>query len=567
MKKDKLDALKRMEAQMKHIKIISGIALFALLMTGCSNDSSPVNTAPSVVGVKDIQCIVNTTVDFLDGVTALDKEDGDITPNLKISVIPSVEIENGYATFKEPGEYSVTYSITDSEGRTSQKNSFVDVVKREKYVDFVMPSGFYSETNGNAVLEKCGMINGEFVVKGTGQEVAEDIKISRKFDLKTNVQYTFKYSVKSNCSGKVIVLADGKECAELKLETGANFLTFKHIALDKEETHKNVEISLCLGKINNKVDLVISNVENEFPQQEGAIVDLTEDFSFAGRVNRRIENGVEGNCWPSEEGDEAILQITKATDHIWEGGMFINTGVEFKEGVTYYVSFDVANDEDRDFEVIVQRGQWDEYKYEILYSPDGHQEVEVTPDVSTKGALWVYVQSGTQVNRIVLSNFKVHEKLSAYGKNTYPIEDYVESHDSAFNTTFSSDEGGFKYNIEEFASLDSAQKVTTPTFYINGSGANYVLSFNAKASAPIEVIVAAPVKGGWDPTLMWNRIVLSSKMTNYTFFFNTNGADRDYTIVWQFGSGNNQRYENVEIEVQDVSISLRNNELDGSYER
>ena len=98
---------------------------------------------------------------------------------------------------------------------------------------------------------------------------------------------------------------------------------------------------------------------------------------------------------------------------------------------------------------------------------------------------------------------------------------------------------------------------------MNGSGGNYVLSFNAKASAPIELVVAAPVSGGWDPTLMWSRIYLSEKETNYTFFFNTNGSDRDYTVVWQFGSGNNQKYQNVEVEVNNVSISLKNIELDG----
>ena len=84
-----------------------------------------------------------------------------------------------------------------------------------------------------------------------------------------------------------------------------------------------------------------------------------------------------------------------------------------------------------------------------------------------------------------------------------------------------------------------------------------------KASEPIEVVVAAPVSGGWDPTLMWNRIYLSNKETNYTFFFNGNGSDRDYMVVWQFGSFNNQRYENVDVEVSKVSISLRNRELDG----
>ena len=335
-----------------------------------------------------------------------------------------------------------------------------------------------------------------------------------------------------------------------------------------EEERKNVEISLCLGSIVGDINLKITKLETEYPQEAGAIVDLTEDFSFAGRVVKRIENGVEGNCWSDLEGQTAVLEITTAKEgHIWEGGMFINTGIEIKAGVKYSVSFDIEADEDKPFEVIVQRGQWDEYKFKSFYSPDGHCAVDVTPDESTKGALWLYVQSGDQVNTIRMTNLKVEEHLAPTGKDSYLIEDYKESHAGGYHCTFSSELGNFRYNIDRFGSSDYDQKVTSPTFYVNGSGGNYVLSFKAKASAPIEVVIAAPVSGGWDPTLLWSRINLSEKETTYTFFFNTNGSDRDYTVVWQFGSMNNQKYENVGIEVSQVSISLRNTELDGSYER
>ena len=555
------------EVKMKQFKLFVLTTLLALTVTGCSKKEVATNAAPSIVGVKDIQCIVNTTVDCLDGVAALDKEDGDITPNLKITVTPHVDVVDGYATFTESGEYSINYVIVDSEGRTSQKNSFINVLTREEYVKFDMPSGFYYEENGNAKMNRCGMVNGNFIVEASGHEIAEDIKINRLFKLKTNIQYTFKYDIQSQCSGKITALADSVECAELKLNAGHNSISFKHIVLDEEE-RKNVEISLCLGSIVGDINLKITKLETEYPQEAGAIVDLTEDFSFAGRVVKRIENGVEGNCWSDLEGQTAVLEITTAKEgHIWEGGMFINTGIEIKAGVKYSVSFDIEADEDKPFEVIVQRGQWDEYKFKSFYSPDGHCAVDVTPDESTKGALWLYVQSGDQVNTIRMTNLKVEEHLAPTGKDSYLIEDYKESHAGGYHCTFSSELGNFRYNIDRFGSSDYDQKVTSPTFYVNGSGGNYVLSFKAKASAPIEVVIAAPVSGGWDPTLLWSRINLSEKETTYTFFFNTNGSDRDYTVVWQFGSMNNQKYENVGIEVSQVSISLRNTELDGSYER
>lgn len=540
--------------------------MLSLFVSGCSKEEKVTNSAPSIVGVKDIQCIVNTTVDFLQGVAAIDKEEGDITPNIKISVSPYVEVKDGYALFKNDGEYAVTYTISDKEGRTSQKNSFVNVLTREEYVKFDMPSGFYYEESGKAEMKRCGMVNGEFIVEATGHEIAEDIKVNRIFKLKTNTQYTFNYTIESRCAGKIIALADGYPCGELHLNIGHNVVSFKHIVLDEKEDRKNVEISLCLGNILGDIDLTIAKLETEYPQQEGAIVDLTEDFSFAGRVVRRIDGGVEGNAWSDSEGLTAILEITTAGTDIWAGGMFINTGIELKANVKYSISFDISAEEDNAFEAIVQRGQWDEYKYKVFSSPSGHCAVDVMPNEATKGALWLYVQSGNHVNRISMTNLKVEEHLGPVGRDSYVIEDYKESHSGGYSATFSSSLGNYKYIINKFGSNDYDQKVTSPTFFINGSSGNYVLSFRAKATAPIEVVVAAPVSGGWDPTLMWNRINLSEEETVYTFFFNTNGTDRDYQIVWQYGSGNNQKYENVEIEVFDVQVSLRNAELDGTDE-
>ena len=64
---------------MKKYNLLLIFVLVAVLLAGCTPQQE-VNKAPSVVGVKDVKCVVNSTVDFLDGVAALDKEDGDITP-------------------------------------------------------------------------------------------------------------------------------------------------------------------------------------------------------------------------------------------------------------------------------------------------------------------------------------------------------------------------------------------------------------------------------------------------------------------------------------------------------
>ena len=561
---------------MKKIKLLLVFVLVVIMLAGCTPQGEG-NKAPSVVGVKDVQCIVNSTVDFLDGVAALDKEDGDITPNLQITVTPQVEVVEGYATFTQVGEYTVTYQITDSNGRTAQKRAYVDVVDRETYKSFAMPEGFYAETDGAATIETCGMINGVFKLNANGGEIAEDIRLVRTFTLDTNLEYTFRYTVKSNLAGKVKVTADGDDCAEIAVSAGINVLSFTHAIRAEEEEKQNVEIALCLGALEGNVAWEIGSVELEYPQEEGKLVELAQDFNFAGRVVPRIDtndntNGLVGNAWSMDGGSAARLEITNPSSDsgdIWRGGMFINTEINLRAGVTYTISFKVEcvaleeRVETDNFEVVIKCGQWGENNHDTIYNEQGLITREITVADSKAGALWIYVQSGTQANQITLSELSVKEHLNAVGKDTFAISDFTEFHNDKYNCTFTTDRGNFKYVIENFSAIDNEHTVTSPSFFIAGSGSNYVVSFKAKATAPIEMIVAAPVYGGWDPTLMWSRVTLTEQETVFTFFCNGNASDRFYTLVWQFGSGNNQKYNNVTIEITDIKVSLRNGELDG----
>lgn len=563
---------------MKKYRMLLVLVLVVILLAGCSPQGE-VNKAPSVVGVKDISCIVNSTVDFLDGVAALDKEDGDITPNLQITVTPQVEVsEEGFATFTQVGEYTVNYLITDSNGRTAQKRAYVDVMDRETYRTFAMPEGFVAETNGGATVETCGMINGVFKLNAHGGEIAEDIKLIREFTLNANLEYTFYYTVRSNVAGKVKVMANGDDCAELAVVAGENVLTFTHTVWQEDEAKRNVEIALCLGGFDGNVAWEIGKIELEYPQEAGKLVELAQDFNFAQRVEPRIDtngntNGLVGNAWPMPGGGAARLEITTPSSNsgdIWRGGMFVNTGITLRTGVTYTVSFKVEcvpfplgteRDEDDNFEVVIQRDQWGEEKIKTLYHPTGTitEEFEVT-DI-TAGPLWIYVQSGTQANQITLSELSVKEHLNAVGKDVYQISDFT--HFNALSDyEFTTDRGNFKYVIGQFSSTDNHHRVTSPSFLVAGSGANYVVTFTAKASAPIEMVVAAHVADGWDPTILWSKVTLSQTETTYTFFCNGNGSDRLYALEWQFGSDNNKNYSNVTIEITNIRVCLRNGEID-----
>ena len=565
--------------KMKKTKLLAIPVLAALMFAGCGSAETVTNKAPSVVGVKDIQCMVNSTVDFLDGVAALDNEDGDITPELKITVSPHVEVKDGYAYFSEVGEYTVTYLITDSEGRSAQKRAYVDVVDRETYKTFTMPEGFTAEAAGSATIEKCGMVSGEFKLEAKGGEIAEDVMLSRKYtltgaySLTDYLQYTFHYTVNSDTAGKIKVLADGDDCAELSVKEGENVLSFMHTVRKQEGvTEYDVDIDVCLGSLGD-VKWTVEKVEIEYPQKEGELVERANDFSFAGRVESRIDTNsgtipLKGNAWAGNGGKTACLEITEACGEIWRGGMFIKTEIALKEGIQYTVSFDIERDKQNNFEILFKYEQWGDDRLALgaIYEPvDGENKINLTVPEGRAGYLWIYVQSGNALNEIRLSNLSVIEELGPVGKDTVAIEDFAESHAEGCDGTLTTERGNFSYTIENFAAVDNGNKVTSPSFFVAGSVNNYVISFKAKASAPVEMVVAAPVFGGWDPTMLWSKITLNEEETVYTFMcYNREPvSDRLYTIVWQFGSLANQKYNGVKIEISDIKVSIKNRELDG----
>ncbi len=81
------------------------------------------NNIPTI-NADDIAITEGTTFDPLLDVTSSDKEDGDITKNIKV-------INNNVDTNK-PGIYEVTYEVTDSDGASTTKTITVTVVNEEK---------------------------------------------------------------------------------------------------------------------------------------------------------------------------------------------------------------------------------------------------------------------------------------------------------------------------------------------------------------------------------------------------------------------------------------------------
>lgn len=79
------------------------------------------NTPPTITTKNNPIIYVGEKINFYEGVSAYDKEDGDITHKLTII----------YNNFKNtPGYYYLTFKVTDSQGLSAVKNKYITVLKR-----------------------------------------------------------------------------------------------------------------------------------------------------------------------------------------------------------------------------------------------------------------------------------------------------------------------------------------------------------------------------------------------------------------------------------------------------
>ena len=548
------------------IKILSAYVAAAVLAATAAGCGGQTNSLPEVDGAHDIDCIVDTTADLPDGVAALDYEDGDITPDMQITVTPEARVENGYAVFPEEGEYSVTYSVEDSSGGVAEDTVLVNAIEREKYTDFRTVGGFSASVQGSASLTQNGMYDGVYIVEAGGATVAEDIALTRTYTLDNGYNYTFTYNYNSSAAGRAYVLADGARAAEVSVSEGDGSLTFTYIPRGEGSTSE-VEISLLLGNLGS----VRFNLKGAtFMRPRGTETeDLTENFTFNGRVEPRFD-GTSGNAFAGEGGSTAVLEMRSVSEEdpngIWRGGMFINTGIVTEAGQQYELSFDISAINDSPFEVVVQRDKFNETKYHTESISGAttaqHKVVSFTPTAENAGDLYLYVQSGNAVNDITMRNLAITVVRTGDKAENIELKDFVLSDSEGRGSTMTTAGGGFTLNIPSFADTDWEQQVTSPEFYLSGSGENYIITFRAKATASVTCVFAAPLYGGWDPTLAWQRITITEEEQVFSVWCSDAGGNRYNNFVWQFGAVSNQRLSDVTIEITDIEVCYKNNTLD-----
>ncbi|WP_026400084.1 extracellular solute-binding protein [Acholeplasma equifetale] len=105
---------------MKRIFSFAMLALISLSLFACAEAR---NQKPVINGAKDITITQGDPFDPLEGITATDPEDGDITKNIQVVGWTASN------TTEEAGTYSITYTVSDSKGLAADPVTIVLEIK------------------------------------------------------------------------------------------------------------------------------------------------------------------------------------------------------------------------------------------------------------------------------------------------------------------------------------------------------------------------------------------------------------------------------------------------------
>ncbi len=115
-----------MSRTLRHILLMFVLIAGVVGLTACEGFEPGVDRTPPVFsGIEDITYVIGDPVpDLLEGVTANDRVDGDVTA--------AIEIDDSEVDFTTPGVYTVTFTVSDEAGNVRNASMTVTVVEPDE---------------------------------------------------------------------------------------------------------------------------------------------------------------------------------------------------------------------------------------------------------------------------------------------------------------------------------------------------------------------------------------------------------------------------------------------------
>ncbi len=585
-----------------------------LVPASCAKEESGgENTAPTIAGVADQTVMAGTEFNALAGVTASDKEDGDVTGLIVIESSPALSFSGGKAVPDKAGSYELVYSVTDKGGLTAEAYATLTVTRQTgepvlyKTFDFSQnlpvddhgwTAVFGGSASGTGTLKQ-----GAYVFDVTNPGGGDgDVKLAKSgFALKA-ADYKIKVWAKSTVPTYAHLLARDELADGWSTFGGAFNVKFTEEISCQELTFTSpgegsAELLIHLGKITPNPD----NPSDTTPENFTVTIDKIEIYEITGEEHETpLYEGsfTDAGALAVSAGDGAAASVdgnaVKIDAYPTEGGVWsikadiALPGVTVEAGEKYYYRFDVTAENAQSGECLVESASLaDQNRANFNGLSIGAGETKTVTAVFTAEATVadpvIRLQignpsDGVSANTLTFANLsfgkmegdketrKTIDSFMPIGRGTATETDPAYPW-MTFNGTDEDNERGvgviWNENGSLFYRIDQGGAVDWHNKLVCGFGENpltlpsdsyFTVEITAKASKPVSCGFFLNPLGNWDPRLSES---IDFTTTEQTFSFTTTETlitDMDFEMLFQFGSEATAALGEVTIEITSIKI-------------
>lgn len=523
--------------------------------TGSSSSGS--NQAPSIHGYQDsVTLTFGKSWNALEGVSASDPEDGDLTDKITLSVDPNdLGIAGGLITGDLAGEYLIKYSVSDTEGLSDTQWTTLTVSPKEsegtllkQYATEDLDSWSSPEGSGVTIQnEKAGISFAQSAVSASASTA------KRSLGYLTASSYRLELGLSSDQEG----LSLSGEVLGNKADWTLT-MSLASYSLDFTVTEA-AAATLTLSFPTSVFSIALSSLKLTDLSKTDSLVETSFDpTGYALRLDKNATAslvsgegyvGMDVSSYP-DAGNNWALGFAKASTYA------ITSGTAYTLSITLDVRYAQY------YEFMVQPNVWGPddqrtaYQSGTLVKGVNELSLNFTADKSVANAFFEFYlgtdgrASGENENQLLkLTAFTLTPSGAATGLVVLS-KDYMGVADpeiALYNSapgagTLFYQEGHLVYDITAFGASDWMNKVQFKNVVLT-SVATYRFSFVVSATSALKFgFYVSPTLGEWNPVISDSAVAVSSEATKhtYTFAFGATSAT-SYDLFFQFGgnSGTN----------------------------
>ncbi len=591
--------------------LIAG-TMAATVLAGCNPTENGENTNPEIKGVQDMLTVVaGSQIDVLEGVTATDAEDGDLTNKIVVKSTPSLTFTDGKATPEQAGSYELTYSVEDSGKLTAEAYSTLTVTRKTGEATELMKFDFstkagesrgWSHNIGEGAEGTAALKQGAYVfdIKNPGGGDGE-VQLKKTIELE-DADYKVKVWAKSTKETYAHLLARKADVEgwdtygggyNLKIGTSVAPIELNF----RGEAGKHAELLVNMGKITPNPD----NPADTTPTDFTVTVDKVEIYKITGTETERElykqDFAANADTFTVSTGDDAAANVTHA-----DGKAKLNITSYPKAGEVWNIKADVALGS-----VKIEKDK--KYSYSLEVTATGAQGGELLVESAagaaranfngislaageTKTITQTFTaesdiddpvlrfqigtpSAGVTSNTLTIDNVKfnivegdkevarTNDRFIPYGNGSqnqttciYDTFNGTDGDGEGVGTIWTED-GKMYYRMDKIGAVDWHNKLVfgygdSPLRLPSDS--YFTIRFKAKATKDISCAMFLNVIGNWAPRV---NTTVNFTTQEQTYEFTTTETlitEMDFELLFQFGSDKYADFGEVTIEFSDFVI-------------